>query len=319
MENSQLVLRHVDKARARASCPICGRNMLKRTLQRHLRAMHSLVVGQLAAVLRCNACGEIFGRKDNLNRHILTQHDRKDDQIECLTCGASVRERSLGEHYSCQKCLSAQRFNRMELCMNIVKNWQGNACSLNNLGRFAPESVLNPFMVACVLCTRFPYYLDLSAGSREFRPIEYLQLRGLALRTVSRRLDDQYMRESGCLEGAINFLLGCDLDSNVSSESRTLWALYCFLESLHSTGFNIRMEKSNDACVNAAYQGMLVHCRTFEALRARFQLLGCKLALKTRPEIDVPIVFALPFDIQLFRGTDSGDGHQRAVSTYPLY
>lgn len=270
IEDNQLVLRHkIDKARATSTCSICHRTMLKRTLQRHIRSMHSLAFGQLPDLVRCDECDETFGRRDNLERHVLTQHEQKDDLVECLTCGTPVRERSLREHYKSRKCQSALQCTASEQRMEMIRAWQTNACSLDDLLRFAPESVLNPFTVASDLCIRFKRYVWFYKANSRY-PIEYLGLRGLALRTVSRNLDDQYMRDSGCLEGAIAFLVNCDLDSYMTLERNTLWNLFDPLKSLHSTSPRTRLARSNDAHVEAAYRRMSIRLRTSEAVTASF-------------------------------------------------
>lgn len=172
MENNELVLHQVNKARTTASCPMCGRTMLKRTLQRHIRSMHPVVSGQLAALFRCNDCGQIFGRRDNLERHILTQHEKKDDLVECLTCSAQVRERSLDEHHKSRRCQMARQANTSYPGMEMLRLFETKTGSLGDLGRFGPESVLNPMTVACVLGINFSRYKALSVDRPGFRPIE---------------------------------------------------------------------------------------------------------------------------------------------------
>lgn len=59
--------------RKKATCPICQRTLLKRALQRHLKAMHQSEPGVIPdPILSCDEYGEVFPWNDNLDRHVNT-------------------------------------------------------------------------------------------------------------------------------------------------------------------------------------------------------------------------------------------------------
>ena len=90
-------------SRRATNCPECGKELLQKTLQRHIETHHSK-----RTAFRCGQCNTTFYRKENLARHIREKHDDASDTVGCVYCGKQVRQRYLSEHWKGQKCIDAQ-------------------------------------------------------------------------------------------------------------------------------------------------------------------------------------------------------------------
>ena len=90
-------------SRRATNCPECGKELLQKTLQRHIETHHSK-----RTAFRCGQCNTTFYRKDHLARHIREKHDDTSETVGCVYCGKQVRQRYLSEHWKGQKCIDAQ-------------------------------------------------------------------------------------------------------------------------------------------------------------------------------------------------------------------
>lgn len=232
------------RERKRSACPVCYRTMLKRTLHRHLRATHpSGADTQLALASSCTECGETFSRKDNLVRHVITQHLDKGHFVECAICSARVRVRSLEDHYKSSRCRAASQSRRGGTFH--LQAWQQYAPCVGDLERFGPESLLNPLSIA------WHFYTSAQGLARRgrvalSREIEYLELRGLVMRTIRRHIADQDAISAGVISLALLLVVFRDFYSNFTPAMFTYVKILSALEEQSTSPYIRQLSLSDD-------------------------------------------------------------------------
>ena len=92
------------------ACEVCGETFGKReSLKRHVATVHQ------AASHSCVQCHKTFKRPDTLKRHVAEQHGegtqtegKRPDKVVCVVCGAKVRPSGLSDHQNSKACQNAQ-------------------------------------------------------------------------------------------------------------------------------------------------------------------------------------------------------------------
>ena len=190
------------------TCPHCGRQMLKRTLARHVRSVHNHQGSNsnqlLAAIMSCFECGKLFARKDNLARHMSEKHGDETGTIECLICGSYVRERAFNGHQNSMKCKRAQR--ELASCSGFGKLIAESMASIKRPGRFNASTVANPLVIAIHLSSEFVDYRELSEIPLG-RRTEFHALQGMALRTTRRAVNSRAKHD--CKNAAFALFIMC--------------------------------------------------------------------------------------------------------------
>lgn len=193
--------------RQQTICPLCSKPMLKRVLLRHLRTVHRTQgVETQSAPYKCPECHDRFFRKDILERHQAEQHGEKSGTVQCPSCNSQVRMRALNGHFKTRMCQEAQLKSDLALLQARKQSW---IASLDDPGRFDGTTVIDPLFVALLLFIKDHEY-RLRFKFDELLPCharaEFLDLQGVALRTVFRALEDPTESESGSLALTLYFL-----------------------------------------------------------------------------------------------------------------
>ena len=198
-----VIARQASRPQKRIKCPICDRSMLKRVLDRHLRTVH-----QQGSDYECSLCGEKFIRPDSVSRHEREQHGDKTGLVECIMCGANVRERYLNDHFRSRKCSDSQA-QKDRLDWNATPLLRDN--TLGSISNQTGDSVGDLDSLCAYLfvrCTPFGRF-DCAFENASFRVFYYpegkvtvdiLELQRLAIRSITRRLENtswrQHLREA---------------------------------------------------------------------------------------------------------------------------
>ena len=81
---------HSEESQDLVDCDICGKTLLSRTYQRHLKRQHSD-----NSIVKCDLCFKEFPRQANLNVHIRTVHsDIERKKMKCEKCEQSFLTKS---------------------------------------------------------------------------------------------------------------------------------------------------------------------------------------------------------------------------------
>lgn len=192
--------------------PNCGRTIVKRVYDRHLRSVH----GE-GPVYECGDCDLVFYRKDSFNRHRNAQHSDTDNRIQCLRCGACIAKRRFKEHCKSLRCRNTD--NRKEenstgnaygqfyaMFDEIVQETENDCWMLQSLGF---ESVCDPLLISFhFLFIAMQNQWSKNTTKRSSRScnesifcLKMLELRGLSMRTILRCSSQEGCKEE--LEGAI--------------------------------------------------------------------------------------------------------------------
>ena len=145
--------RSADRPVKRIICrvPNCGRTIVQRVYDRHLRSVHAQ-----GPVYECNKCNLVFYRKDSFERHRNAQHSDTNNLIQCLRCGAFIAKRSFKEHCKSLRCRNTESQVQGESTQNafeqfhamfaeIVQETENDGWKLRSLGF---ESVCDPLLIS---------------------------------------------------------------------------------------------------------------------------------------------------------------------------
>ena len=186
---------------ARFSCRFCDRSFpQKKTLKRHMRAVHQ------KQAFRCPECPRTFNRADIRERHRAEQHGEKAEPIECMNCGAMVRERTLRGHLETRRCRNA-RVKSEQSIRRVASHGESHDVD-HTISWLRIGDILDPLLLsACLFVQIQPYMksnwsIDSNRSPSEdsltgcYTPslapsTEILELQGYVMRAIARRLNDR--------------------------------------------------------------------------------------------------------------------------------
>ena len=138
---------HENQTKEELQCEECDNKFTRiDNLKRHLQEIHRISTLNINFIRKlknnlfeCNYCDASFGRKQTLNDHILSSHDKLDsDSLQCALCSktfVNVRNKirhvstvheKLGEEYKCKYC--EKKFGRKDNLTKHVKQFHTKSC-----------------------------------------------------------------------------------------------------------------------------------------------------------------------------------------------
>ena len=121
-------------------CPRCGQSFGQRkTLLRHIRTVHR------SKAFRCSYCAISFSRNDTRNRHESEIHCNGNNIIKCANCGRYISRRALAEHLESVICQHAHAVSSQNQPMDrklgyIVPDEDPFLATLRMLRLFGPDT-----------------------------------------------------------------------------------------------------------------------------------------------------------------------------------
>lgn len=241
----------ISATKRRVICPICGDEMLQKTLKRHIHVKHNSQSGSHS----CRFCDAHFSRKDILTRHQREQHVQDQRTIVCTYCSRQIRERSLDEHFKSRRCRSARaslKLDERSLGPHIDTSKTYSELS----GVYVLPSLCDPLLACAHYCVTTRNALDAigyigedssarergesnsTSVSRVFPTIftRLLELRGIAIHLTRRKLKysckPHPMEDSEHDRTMITIALLAEADDYIFNQ----YSLHsCYLHSHHRT------------------------------------------------------------------------------------
>ena len=138
---------HENQTKEELQCEECDNKFTRiDNLKRHLQEIHRISTLNINFIRKlknnlfeCNYCDASFGRKQTLNDHILSSHDKSNSvSLQCALCSktfVNVRNKirhvstvheKLGEEYKCKYC--EKKFGRKDNLTKHVKQFHTKSC-----------------------------------------------------------------------------------------------------------------------------------------------------------------------------------------------
>ena len=234
-------------AKRRTQCHICGLDLLKTTLHRHLWTRHGQQsTSQQMTTYACSTCDQIFKRKDIRDNHEVEQHGGEVGYIECTYCGKVVRKRYLSQHFRrlvCRKDQLAWAAQRSRSAITTASGAHPHADQGLHVITDTQFLLLSWHFLQKV--SRRTYECDLTSSRRKFtyglspshpppqQITDVLELEARILGSVSRCL--QELHQSSDLLIAISYLITAKSLFNGHDQAAPHWRV---LPHLVKRGYN---------------------------------------------------------------------------------
>lgn len=171
-------------------CSLCPKSFpLQKTLNRHTRTVH------FENSYPCHICSQTFSREDVRNRHEVEQHGDKDGTVECVFCGAQIRERAMDGHIQSRTCQEAQQKSLKSNSSNV------DLCHCDGSLVVELEAIRDPLLLCALLALRSvengcnewlqSTTLDIAPTVSKLKPtIEILELQSYVITAITRQIRD---------------------------------------------------------------------------------------------------------------------------------